>query len=346
MEQTRSVLLRLCRPSSALARRLHLDPRLAQAGRPAPSIFCRRAKLLQRERAARAPDAPLYDYLKDEVGARLADRVLDIRRDFAAAANLGCGRGHVSRHLPAERVGRLYLCDACAGWLEAAPAPEGVSAERRAVDEEGPLPFAAASLDLVISSLALHWVNDLPAALGEAHRCLREDGALLTAMFGGDTLYELRSALQLANLERRGGAAPHVSPFAQVRDVGALLTQAGFTMLTIDTDELVVGYPSMLELMGDLKGMGESNAALRRALHLGRERLVAAASVYDRLYGRDEAGRRSVPATFQVIYALGWKPSASQPRPLARGSGQVSLRDLHRLDEIIRDSKKVPLDPE
>lgn len=76
----------------------------------------------------------------------------------------------------------------------------------------------------------------------------------MAAVFGGDTLYELRSSLQLAELERKGGLSPHISPFTEIRDIGSLLTRAGFTMLTIDTDEIVVTYPSMFELMWDLKG--------------------------------------------------------------------------------------------
>jgi NADH dehydrogenase [ubiquinone] 1 alpha subcomplex assembly factor 5 len=116
------------------------------------------------------------------------------------------------------------------------------------------LQFDPNSLDLVISSLSLHWVNDLPKAFKQILRSLKEDGVLLAAVFGGDTLYELRSSLQLAELERRGGLSPHISPFTEVTDIGNLLTRAGFTMLTIDTDEIVVNYPTLFELMWDLKG--------------------------------------------------------------------------------------------
>lgn len=93
---------------------------------------------------------------------------------------------------------------------------------------------------------------------------MKQDGVLLAAVFGGDTLYELRSSLQLAELERRGGLSPHISPFTEVRDVGNLLSRAGFSMLTIDTDEIIVNYPSMFELMWDLKGKcyAAQNAAL------------------------------------------------------------------------------------
>lgn len=76
-------------------------------------------------------------------------------------------------------------------------------------------------------------------------------------------------------------------------------------MLTIDTDEIGVGYPTMYELMDDLQGMGENNAAFNRPLHLGRETMMAAAAIYQNMYGKPEG----IPATFQVIYLVAWKPS-------------------------------------
>lgn len=107
----------------------------------------------------------------------------------------------------------------------------------------------------------------------------------MASLFGGETLFELRSSLQLADIERKGGISPHISPFTQIRDVGALLNHAGFTMLTIDTDEIVVSYPSIIELMYDLKGMGENNAAFNRPLTLSRDVLMAAGAIYQEMYG-------------------------------------------------------------
>lgn len=106
-----------------------------------------------------------------------------------------------------------------------------------------------------------------------------------------------------------------------------LLNRSNFTMLTIDTDEIVVGFPSMFELMWDLKGMAESNAAFNRPLHISRETLMAAAAIYKDMYGKDDG----VTATFQIIYFVGWKPCPSQPKPLPRGSADVSLKDLGKL---------------
>lgn len=67
-----------------------------------------------------------------------------------------------------------------------------------------------------MSSLSLHWVNDLPGCFSSIMRCLKPDGVFVGAMYGGETLFELRSALQLAEVERQGGIAPHISPFTQV----------------------------------------------------------------------------------------------------------------------------------
>ncbi|XP_012280977.1 arginine-hydroxylase NDUFAF5, mitochondrial [Orussus abietinus] len=306
-------------------------------------VFDRKAKVLQKERAARAPDVELFDYVKDEVGYRLADRVFDIKRKFKKVLDLGCGRGHVSKHLLNESVEELMLTDTCSKMLEQAKTTDGIKVERRVIDEEE-LPFDSSTFDMVISCLSLHWVNDLPGCFSKIMNILKNDGVFMAAIFGGDTLYELRSSLQLAELERDGGISPHISPFTEIRDIGSLMTRAGYNMLTIDTDEIVIGFPSMFELLWDVKGMGENNASRNRKLHLNRDTLLAAAAIYSQLYGKvKKDGSRYIPATFQIIYMLGWKPDKSQPQPLQRGTGEVSLKDLYKLDQIIKETKKVPL---
>ncbi|XP_037955617.1 arginine-hydroxylase NDUFAF5, mitochondrial-like [Teleopsis dalmanni] len=285
-------------------------------------------KNYKKERAAINPNVELYDYLKEEVGFRLADRIFDIKREIKCAADIGCNRGFLSKHVLAESVGHLTLCDTSPTMLAQAQGTPGLNMTKLEVDEEQ-LEFEESSLDLVISSLSLHWVNDLPGCFTKVIKSLKPDGVFIGSLFGGDTLYELRGALQLAELERQGGIAPHISPFTQIRDIGALLNRAGFTMLTIDTDEIVVGYPSMYELMWDLKGMAENNAAFNRPAHISRDTLMAASAIYKELYGKDDG----VAATFQIIYFVGWKPAPHQPKPLQRGSGEVSLKDLGKIIE-------------
>lgn len=47
-----------------------------------------------------------------------------------------------------------------------------------------------------------------------------------------------------------------------------LLGRAGFTLLTVDVDEVKVAYPSMWELLEDLQDMGENNAVVGRSVGL------------------------------------------------------------------------------
>ena len=203
--------------------------------------------------------------------------------------------------------------------------------ERRVVPvpDSAPLPFEPGSFAAVVSSLSLHWVNDLPSLLAQVNRVLQPDAPFLAAMLGGDSLFELRTSLQLADLDRRGGVATHVSPLADVRDMGGLLTRAGFAMLTVDVDDVVVDYPDTWALMRDLQAMGESNAVVGRALGgascLSRDVMLANEGIYRALHGNADG---TIPATFRVIFMIGWTEGEGQPKPLARGSGQVNLKDI------------------
>lgn len=158
------------------------------------------------------------------------------------------------------------------------------------------------------------------------NRLLRPDCPLVAAVLGGDSLFELRTSLQLAEQERRGGLSPRVSPLADVRDCGGLLQRAGFQMLTVDVDDIIVDYPDAFELMQDLQAMGESNAVLGREMGpIGRDVLLAAQAIYRELHGNEDG---TIPATFRIIYMIGWRESPDQAKPLARGSGEINLKDI------------------
>lgn len=201
----------------------------------------------------------------------------------------------------------------------------GLNVTREYADEES-LGFADDSIDAVVSNLSLHWVNDLPGTLSQIHRCLRPDAPFLATMFGGDTLFELRTALQLADSNVHGGFAPRVSPMTNVKDVGSLLNRAGYKLTTVDVDDVVVMYPDIFALMADLHRMGESNAIWARpGGPVSRDTLIAAAEIYKALHGVD--GETGIPATFQVLYMIGWKPGQGTPEPQARGTGQASLKE-------------------
>ena len=151
------------------------------------------------------------------------------------------------------------------------------------------------------------------------------------SMIGGTTLPELRVSMVLAELEREGGVGAHVGPFVELSDVGSLLQGAGFTLPTIDVDTIRISYPNALVLMEHLQRMGEGNASLRRRPHTGKVVFLAAACIYDEMFpaaadGADE--ERSVEASAQVIFAIGWSPHSSQQKPLQRGSASHRISDL------------------
>lgn len=274
--------------------------------------------LVRRHRERAAATIAAHGFLLAEVAERLADRLADVRRGFPKALDLGCHDGALARALAGRGgVETLVQADVSEAFVRRC-------AGLRVVCDEEALPFGPASFDLVLSCLNLHWVNDLPGALVQARRALKPDGLFLAAMFGGETLRELREAFLRAELAREGGAGLHVSPFADVRDAGALLQRAGFALPVADADRLTVRYDDPLALMADLRGMGEANAALeRRRSFLKRGTLIAARESYRRMFA-DADGR--VPATFEVLYLTAWCPHASQPKPLKPGSATVSLK--------------------
>ncbi|XP_008276560.1 arginine-hydroxylase NDUFAF5, mitochondrial [Stegastes partitus] len=301
---------------------------LSSASSGSMNVFNRDMKKRQKQWSAALKDAHQYDYLRDEVGSRVANRVYDIARTFPLALDIGGGRGHIAQHLNQDVVQSLFLTDVSQQHLKQSRRTE-IPTRCVMVDEEF-LPFKENTFDLVLSSLSLHWINDLPGALRQIQQVLKPDGVFIGAMVGGETLYELRCSLQLAESEREGGFSAHVSPFTAVTDLGNLLGRAGFSMLTVDVDEVQVHYPGMMEVMTDLQGMGESNCAWNRRSLLHRDTMLAAAAIYKEMYGNQDG---SVPATFEILYMIGWKPHESQTKPAKRGSATVSFGDLSKISQ-------------
>jgi SAM-dependent methyltransferase len=279
------------------------------------SVFDRIA--LRRQRDRTAPHLAGYDFLIREVGERLLERLCDVRRGFALALELGCHTGQLARVLRGRKdIGELVQTDLSLAMARRAEGP-------RLVADEEALPFGADTFDLVLSCFSLHWVNDLPGTLAQVRHALKPDGLFLAAMPGGTTLHELREALMRAELELDGGAGLRVSPFADLRDAGALLQRAGLAMPLVDVETITVTYDHPLKLIQELRAMGEANALserLRRPLR--RATLLRAAELYHELFA-DSRGR--VPATFEILMLSAWKPAPTQPQPLRRGSGRVRL---------------------
>ena len=169
----------------------------------------------------------------------------------------------------------------------------------RVVADEDWLPFAGERFDLVLSNLMLHWSEDLPGTLVQIKRALRPGGHFLASLFGGETLGGLRRDLFAADEATSGGAAPRVSPFADLQSAAGLLQRAGFSLPIADLDGIDVTYDSPLALMTDLRAMGETNALAARPRHSARRALFGELAARCRGPGR-------LSARFEVIYLSGW----------------------------------------
>jgi SAM-dependent methyltransferase len=268
--------------------------------------------------------------LLDRVADDLAERLSAVLRTFDRAVDLGT---------PADAVRRAIRKNGKAANLVAANAePEILNAAfaRVAADEEM-LPFAEGSLDLVVSALALQFVNDLPGTLVQIRRALKPDGLFLAALAGGDTLTELRQAFAAAESEHEGGISPRVAPFADTRELGALLQRAGFALPVTDSERITVRYADAFALMADLRRMGATNALVeRRRTPLKRATLMRMAEIYARNFS-DADGR--IRATFEIIWLSGWAPHESQQKPLRPGSATQRLADALGTREISAGEK-------
>jgi SAM-dependent methyltransferase len=293
-----------------------------------PVVFDRDLLRARRQRAtALGPATFLIDYVAKD----FSDRLATVLRRFELTVDLGTPTDAIRRVLAASgKVDRIIAAEAIAGKTAA----EAVAA---VVADEELLPFRDGSLDLVVSALALQFVNDLPGTLIQIRRALKPDGLLLAALVGGDTLVELRVAFAAAEAEIDGGVSPRVAPFADLRDLGALLQRAGFALPVTDVDRLSVRYASPFALMHDLRRMGATNALVeRRRPPLKRATLARMAEIYRSRFA-DADGR--IRATFEIVWLSGWAPHASQQQPLPPGSAQRRLADALGTQEISAGDK-------
>lgn len=285
-----------------------------------PLLFDRALLRTRLDRAA--PDYASADFLKRRAAEDVVMRLETILRRFPVAVDLGSRNGAFSRALNAsdavEKIDVLFQADLSARMLGAGNGLKTVADEER-------LPFGDDTLDLVVSTLSLHWTNDLVGALIQIRRALRPDGLFIGAIFGGATLTELRQALLQAEDEVSGGASFRVSPFADAIDAAGLLQRAGFALPVADVDRVKVRYGHPLELLRDLRRMGETSVLLDRSRKpLSRRVLLRAMEIYVERFA--EADGR-VPATFEIVAVTGWAPHESQQKALRPGSAKMRLAD-------------------
>jgi SAM-dependent methyltransferase len=290
-----------------------------------PALFDRALHRRRLDRAA-AGFSPA-GFLKERAAGDAVERLETIVRDFPLCVDLGARDGAFRRALAksdaADHIGLLIETDLSAAMLR------DRSGLRVQADEER-LPFRDQSLDLVVSTLALHWANDLPGVMIQIRRALKPDGLFIGAIFGGETCTELRQSLTAAEAELTSGAGLRIAPFAEAYDAAGLLQRAGFALPVADVDRVTVRYSHPLKLIADLRAMGETNALAERAPPLSRRVLARACEIYQERFGQADG---KVPATFDILTLTGWAPHEGQQKPLKPGSAKMRLADALKTTE-------------
>lgn len=269
-------------------------------------------KLLRKRRNRSAGKWDGYNFLKIEAAERLADCIADIAREFPLALDLGCHKGELANIIGDKS--RIIGTDIS----------ENITPD--IVCDEELLPFAENIFDLVASVLSLHNVNDLPGSLIQIKHILKPDGLFIAILPGANTLIELRNSVTGASAKHGFALSPMVSPFVEVRDAGALMQRAGFSLPVINSEIITVNYENALKLMNDLRGMGESNILYQQRSNLTpRSNIAAICDYYDSHFSSPEGG---ITATFEFITITGWKPHPSQQQAAKRGSGKINLNQV------------------
>lgn len=274
-------------------------------------IFDRQA--LKKVRARTSEQLCAHDFLIQWTKENLFSRLQDIKRIFKN--RLYFDRQGAALELPHQKQKNIFL------------------------DEEF-FPLRNESLDLIISTLTLHSTNDLPGCLLQMKKSLKPDGLFMAALFGGETLHELRASLMHAELELTDGASPRVFPFTDKQQMGALMQRAGYALPVVDSEIVTVTYDNIFKLMHDLRGMGESNIIVNRNRKPPARDLFMKAGQYYADHYSDPDGR--IRATFEIIFVAGWSPHESQQKPLKPGSAQTRLADALKSEEIKTGDKIIP----
>ena len=257
-----------------------------------PKIFDRQVLRQHRDRASKT--LLQHDFLFQEAVGLLNERLDD--GNFERVLELGCRGDYLKKAMRQKKIDCYVQTDISTKMVQQA------QGNRCVVVDEELLPFASHCFDLVLSALSLHWVNDLPGTLAQIHAILKPNAIMLANVFGPATLKELRQTLAEVEAQMHGGMAPRISPFADVKTLGGLMQRAGFAMPVSDSDVLTVSYHNVFDLLADIRGMGESNALVKRAAGLSRALLVEADKLYRQRYGDGEGG---IQATFELVTITG-----------------------------------------
>ncbi|CAD8164357.1 unnamed protein product [Paramecium pentaurelia] len=319
-----------------------------QTSQKTKQIFDREKHIINRQYALRTKIENIF--LKQS-SITLADNLSSIRKQYDGnIAYFGQGAAQFLQNLPNNLSPKtIYLCDLELDFLEYSlqqiqndeqlkgkfkilKVSEMTSQDNKTIlvpicCDEDFWPFLDGHLQLIVSNMNLHWVNDLQVVLIKWLESLEPDGTLVGSIFGSDTLQELRISYSLAENERFGGVSQHVSPFISITEMGNLLTRLKFTLPTICTERNLYEFDSIYHLMQYIQDIGEGEALIQKRIGTFKQTIQSVSAIYESLFKNENM---KVNSTFEQIYFSAWKYHESQAKPKSRGSATVSLQQLQK----------------
>lgn len=127
---------------------------------------------------------------------------------------IGCGTGFLTAALAPALPGCRWLATDLAPAMAAACARRALpGVEARVMDGEAP-DLPGRRFDLIVSSLAVQWFEDLPGGLARLHGLLRPGGVLAVTTLGAATFSEWRSQCHAAGAQSGTPAYPSAEALA------------------------------------------------------------------------------------------------------------------------------------
>lgn len=252
-------------------------------------IFDRSKFVKHRIRAAKNNNS---HFVLDYVIRDITERIEEFNKNFDIVVELGARKGNFHSFIEKQKFNLLINTEFSYDIFD-----HDKNNTFKIICDDEMLPFRQSSINLIISALNLHYINDLPGHLSQIKMILQDSGIYIASFFGGKTLYELRESLMLYEMKYLNKTSPHVIPMINTADIASLAQRAGFKNSVIDSYVLEIEYPDIITLMKDLRSMGETNCLINSNYYLPRSGINHINDIYSSTYGIEN----SIIASFEII---------------------------------------------
>ena len=244
-----------------------------------------------------------FSGLQDQISQSLLEKLGYLNINPTNILDLGCGTGKNGLHfLNKFKKTSLVNFDLSENMLEQArkkltTAPINYlnkSTNFHVCGDMENVPFRDNLFDLVWSSSAIQWSDNLPIVLKHIKRVLKPNGFFIFSTFGPETLKELRMINEVLYNH------PKTNNFLDLKRISDFLILEGFENSSFDVKSYRLDYKSVEDILYDIKGVGATNGNKNRTKGLrGREFI----NIMKQHYEKYRVGEL-YPATYEVIYGV------------------------------------------